>query len=166
MRDIRDSISKLSPQQLALVSKKLAERRTATPVGKIPRRQDAAPCQLSPAQERLWFLHQLHPHDTNYNVSAVLRAEGPLNVAALRLSIEEVARRHEALRTVFEEGPDGPLQRTATQVTPVFVRIDMSLLDVAARNAYVIAVKKQFNHPFDLRSGQLLRLAVLRFNES
>lgn len=56
---------------------------------------------LSFAQQRLWFLNQLEPNSTAYNFPIALRLTGALNVAALEQSINEVMRRHEALRTTL-----------------------------------------------------------------
>jgi hypothetical protein len=69
----------------------LSERRPA-------RRPD--PLRLSFAQQRLWFLDQLGA-GAAYNVPWALRLDGRLEVAALRASLDEIVRRHEALRTTF-----------------------------------------------------------------
>ncbi|HEX8437373.1 amino acid adenylation domain-containing protein, partial [Archangium sp.] len=56
---------------------------------------------VSFAQQRLWFLDQLMPGQTSYNVPIVLRLTGALDVETLRRTMEEVVRRHESLRTTF-----------------------------------------------------------------
>ena len=53
------------------------------------------------AQQRLWFFDQLIPARPLYNIPSVLRLTGPLDVAALEQSFNEVVRRHETLRTTF-----------------------------------------------------------------
>jgi hypothetical protein len=57
---------------------------------------------LSYTQERLWFLDQLGLVGAAYNIPAVVRLEGVLDVTALERSLGEVIRRHEVLRTRFE----------------------------------------------------------------
>ena len=53
----------------------------------ISRRKDIATAPMSFAQERLWFLNQLVPDSPVYNVPAAVRLSGPLNVNALKKSI-------------------------------------------------------------------------------
>jgi len=57
--------------------------------------------QLSFAQQRLWFLDQLEPDSSSYNIPVALRLKGHLDVEVLRLVFEEIVRRHEAIRTTF-----------------------------------------------------------------
>ena len=68
------------------------------PIVRAPRQGSVA---LSFAQERMWFLHGLDPEDVSYLVSGTLRLEGPLDREALAQALDEVVRRHEALRTRF-----------------------------------------------------------------
>ncbi|HEX7241707.1 MAG TPA: amino acid adenylation domain-containing protein, partial [Longimicrobiaceae bacterium] len=65
---------------------------------------------LSFAQQRLWFLDRMEPGSAAYNVPAALRVRGDLDVEALRRALEEVVRRHEALRTVFPSTGGEPVQ--------------------------------------------------------
>jgi hypothetical protein len=49
---------------------------------------------------------------TVYHMPSAHRLEGALDAAALRRALDELVRRHEALRTALPEGPDGvPVQR-------------------------------------------------------
>src|SRR5271163_1222247 len=68
---------------------------------KIARRSPDRPIPLSFAQERLWFLDQLQPASSTYNLPIVMRASGTLDVDLLRRSLSEIVRRHEVLRTRF-----------------------------------------------------------------
>jgi acyl carrier protein len=57
---------------------------------------------VSFAQQRLWFFHQLDPDSHLYNCPDAVRLKGPLNVGALEQTMTEIVRRHEVLRTRFD----------------------------------------------------------------
>ena len=67
---------------------------------------------LSFAQERMWFLYQLSPEAAAYNIPPA-SLHGPLNKPSLRWAVDELVRRHDALRTTVCPGrrttaPDHP----------------------------------------------------------
>ncbi|MFB9839678.1 condensation domain-containing protein, partial [Actinoallomurus acaciae] len=68
------------------------------------------PLSLSYAQERLWFLQQLHPGIRAYQFQATIELSGSLDPGALARALTEIVRRHEIYRTTFGAGPDGPRQ--------------------------------------------------------
>ncbi|MEU9740841.1 amino acid adenylation domain-containing protein [Micromonospora chersina] len=83
----------------------------------------AGPAPLSAAQARLWFLHRLDPTDTSYLLAFAVRFGTPLDPERLARALRRVVDRHPALRTVFPDGPDGPVQHVqpAADATPVVV---------------------------------------------
>lgn len=64
---------------------------------------------LSFSQQRLWFLEQLVPGGA-YNVPSAVRLSGPLDIDLWRRCCEELVRRHESLRTTFEQVGGHPMQ--------------------------------------------------------
>src|SRR5262245_23338984 len=89
------------------------EPNTMRGVRGIPRRSESGPAPLSFGQQRLWFLNQLRPNDTAYNMIQVLRLKGPLDVPALERAFNEIRRRHDVLRANFDLVGDQPMQFVA-----------------------------------------------------
>ncbi|HKV09763.1 MAG TPA: amino acid adenylation domain-containing protein [Thermoanaerobaculia bacterium] len=122
---------------------------------------DRFPCSFS--QQRLWFLHQMEPGSPAYNVPSALRLEGLLDLAALGRALTEVVRRHEVLRSTFEEGEEGPVQVVAPAAAVPLPRVDLASLPGEAREAELSRlVAEEARRPFDLARGPVLRAAVLR----
>jgi amino acid adenylation domain-containing protein len=121
---------------------------------------------LSYAQQRLWFLDQLEPGGAVYNIPAAMRLRGPLDVAALQASLNEVARRHEVLRTTFATVDGQPVQviEAATEVR--LRQIDLSAVVESEREAELQRlITQEAQRPFDLSQGPLLRVTLLRLAE-
>ena len=109
--DIDERIAALSPEKRALLARRLADKSghaSQRPLARAIRGKEAV--ELSFAQQRLWLLDRLLPHAAVYNMPKVLRLVGALDVAALRDAINEVVRRHEALRTTFAVENGAPVQ--------------------------------------------------------
>ncbi|HYV13029.1 MAG TPA: amino acid adenylation domain-containing protein [Pyrinomonadaceae bacterium] len=117
---------------------------------------------LSYGQQTIWFLHRLAPENPAYNVSIPLRVSGPLNVRALRHAFLALVERHASLRTTFGEIEGEPVQRIHQQLDPFFEEQDATTWDEQAVKAYLV---QESHRPFDLESGPLLRVHLLRRGE-
>ena len=81
-------------------------RRAASDVALEPvSREQKLP--LSWAQQRLWFLDQLEPSSSAYNISWTVRLRGELDYPALQAALDQLTARHETLRTVFPDESGG-----------------------------------------------------------
>src|SRR5262249_44775907 len=109
----------------AAMAEQLAAVPSRQPLSALVPGLAAEPPPLSFAQARLWLLHQVLPPNV-YNVPMVLRFTGPFDTAAWTRSLDEVRRRHEALRTVFRTGADGPVQ-----IVEPFAPLSVPLIDLA-----------------------------------
>ncbi|HET9380236.1 MAG TPA: amino acid adenylation domain-containing protein, partial [Streptomyces sp.] len=126
----------------------------------IPHADRTRPLPLSFAQQRLWFLDRLRPGDPRYNSAVALRLTGPLDHTALSGALEHVVGRHEALRTTFQE-TDGVPAQTVHPAGPLPLPVrDLASGDGPAdMEALLLA---EYERPFDLRTGPLLRALLLR----
>ncbi|HSU82944.1 MAG TPA: condensation domain-containing protein, partial [Thermoanaerobaculia bacterium] len=137
------------------------EERAAVPPPR-PAPRDPAGDPLSFSQERLWFLQQLAPESTAYNVPGALRLRGPLRPGLLARALGEISRRHEALRTVFREGAGGvPVQVVLPPPADPLLVVDLgSQPDPEGQAERLLAAEAA--RPFDLAAGPLVRTLLLR----
>ena len=135
-----------------------------------PRRQpplqrtvrDADPL-LSFAQERLWFLDQFEPNTPLYNVPKAIRIRGSLNRAFLEQSLNEIVHRHEVLRTTFFAVGGQAVQKISPSLAIRIPVLDLSNRPYDEREEQALEIANQeIRRPFDLRSGPLIRAALVR----
>jgi iturin family lipopeptide synthetase A len=111
-----------------------------------PKKCGARP--MTQDQRRMWFQEQAYPG--RHNESARISITGDVDVAALCRAVDEVVRRHEALRTGF--GPDGE-----TRVVHRDVRVEVAVLGETDDDWWV----EQTRTPFQLEQPPLLRAFVV-----
>ena len=123
-------------------------------------REGAMP--LSFAQERLWFLNQLHPGDYAYNMPAAVELIGPLDIQVLKQSLFEILQRHESLRTQFSLLEDGRPEQTVQTITSLDIElIDLNSGALAERKKRASQlISQEAKVPFDLEQVPLLRAKV------
>ncbi|WP_233601911.1 non-ribosomal peptide synthetase [Corallococcus sp. CA047B] len=123
---------------------------------------------LSFAQQRLWFIHQLDPTDTTYNIPAALKLEGTLDVGALQRSFEELVRRHESLRTTFRTEAGEPFQDIHSPAPLSLPVTDLTHLpDAPSRQAEAMRLATaEARGPFNLEQGPLLRALLLKLGDT
>src|SRR5215213_956494 len=122
---------------------------------------------LSFAQGRLWFLNQLEPDSPVYNVGSGLRLMGELLADAMEETFKAIINRHESLRTSFASVDGRPVQVIEPEPRFALPLIDLSELpsDLRERELNRLAVQES-RRVFDLTSAPLLRVSLLRLEES
>jgi non-ribosomal peptide synthetase component F/NAD(P)-dependent dehydrogenase (short-subunit alcohol dehydrogenase family)/acyl carrier protein len=119
--------------------------------------------ELSFAQARLWFIHELDPSSPAYNMCWDSRMKGGLRVDVLEAVINEIIRRHEILRTTYESSGTGPLQIIHEYVWRELPVIDLAELAAErTRHEARLLVKEEAQRPFSLRKGPIVRTSLLR----
>ncbi len=163
--DLDKKIAELSPAKRALLERLRKKGAIAAPPPITARSKDST-IPLSFAQQRLWFLYELDPASTLYNVPRALRLKGALDIAALQESLNQLVGRHEVLRTTFAMTANGPEQRIVPHLAIALPQTDLSDTmppdqESALRNLALEDVKK----PFDLSSGPVLRARLFRLGD-
>jgi len=123
----------------------------------------AAP--LTPIQEWMRFMEELHPGRSDFNAPSTHRFTGALDVALFRQALQEIVRRQSALRTYI--GPDpatgAPAQRIAAEIDVELPVEDLSALPAGQREAELgRRLQALANAPFDVNTAPLFRVALLR----
>jgi amino acid adenylation domain-containing protein len=158
----------LSGDRRALLDLLLAEEGLARPKPQvIAQRTTAGPAPLSFAQKRLWFLDQLAPGSSFYNVPAAQRLQFPVNVGVLERALSEIVRRHESLRTRIAVAEGEPVQLVEAAARVELPVIDVVALEPVEREREVARLAaEEARAPFDLARGPLLRAQLLRLGPS
>ncbi len=135
----------------------------APPIEPVDRNQDLP---LSFAQQRLWFLDQLQPNSTAYNIPSALKLLGTLNVQALEASIQEIIARHESFRTTFDDDNGKPKQIIHTDSDFELDVIDLSVLSKDDReNELNRLAQKEAQVVFNLSTGPLFRAVLVKLQD-
>lgn len=127
---------------------------------RIVARLPAAPIEygLSYGQQGLWFLQQLAPESTAYNLVQAVRITSIPDVPALQHSFQQLVDRHHCLRSIFTASNGDPMQRISGQPAVAFFHEnarDWSETHLQQRLA------REAAHHFDLEHGPLLRIHLL-----
>ena len=81
MSSVTTRVAALSEDKRRLLLEKLSAKKQVSRIR--PRTEESGSAPLSYAQQRLWFLQQLDPTSTQYNLPAAVRIEGQLDRRAL-----------------------------------------------------------------------------------
>ncbi len=167
MDSLSSRLAALSVEKRALLERRLQTQRPRPAADYIAPFQRAQRPPLSFAQQRLWFLEQLEPEHSFYNLPFTARLSGPLAVQMIERALNEIVRRHEALRTTFVLEDGAPVQIIAEEL-----KIDLEVIDLrstleedreAEGERRVMDAAMQ---PFDLERGPLFRAKLFRLTES
>jgi FkbH-like protein len=152
MNSLSEDLKLLTPRKRALLARLLFQQRTSNPEPRrIKRRADRSRARASFAQERMWVLSELSvAAGEEYHMKAALRLRGELDRQALEVSLNELIRRHEILRTRFE--------------------IEDGILYQIIAESYTLSLEETSNDDalaplFDLQRLPLLRVGLTRTGE-
>lgn len=117
---------------------------------------------LSDAQQRLWLLDRLEPGNPSFNLAASTRLTVRLDIRALERAVNEVAQRHESLRTTFPVIDGEPRQVIQPSLIVPLRFVDLTGLPHADRQPEAARLTDdEAQHSFDLAAGPLIRALLL-----
>jgi amino acid adenylation domain-containing protein len=120
-------------------------------------RRAGSPSPLAFGQRSLWFVHQLAPSASVYNIAAAARSRTPIDADLLEHVLQTLVDRHDALRTTFLSRDGEPCQVTAARSTFRLGREDAADWDEARLRR---RLADEAWRPFDLERGPLLRFTL------
>jgi amino acid adenylation domain-containing protein len=167
VESLRKRIEELSPEKRAAFDKLLQDYRgvPSRPVA-IGRTTRPAMIPLSYAQERLWFLDQLTPGTTLFNIFSISRINEAIDHAVLERSLNEIVRRHESLRTTFSSVNGEPVQVVAPALNLKLPVIDLRKWPETERETRALQLASdESQRPFNLTRGPLVRFTLLRIGD-
>ncbi|HTQ79224.1 MAG TPA: condensation domain-containing protein, partial [Thermoanaerobaculia bacterium] len=131
----------------------------------LERGEPAAPptFPLSFGQQRLWFLEQLQPGTSIYNVAAAVRLRGPFSPPRHEKALGQVVARHEPLRTTFLDNGMEPVQRIGPPRRFVLPAVDLTGLAAPERRVAGL-IADLAGAPFNLGRDLMLRATLLKLD--
>ncbi len=167
LRDLYRGLSSLSPEQRALLARRLEQSGHAgAEPALVPRPRPEEPVPVSLMQQRLWLLDQMEPGNPFYNLPLLcFEIDGPLDPALLARCFAAIERRHESLRTVLREAEGEPVQVILPGPVRRLETVDLSGLPAAAVHSEALALARaEARRTFDLAAGPLWRTTLLRLD--
>ena len=148
-----DRSSRTERLERAIRLKKAAAR--SRPPDMEPRPDDRT-ARLGEMQRSLWLVHQMDPSSPAYNLASATRVEGSIDPPALERGFNRVVERHRLLRSTFQ-ADGGAVRQIVRPHEPMQVDV-LRVAQGAGLEAAVAAAQR----PFDLESGPLIRLSLIR----
>ncbi|AML57741.1 Malonyl CoA-acyl carrier protein transacylase [Serratia rubidaea] len=127
----------------------------------IPPQPENAARVLSFAQQKIWFMQQLMPDSSAYNLFSALQLEGELSITALQQAFDQLRARHAVLRSQFAD-KDGALTVNPFTPQPVDYHDLRSLTAVDRQSRIQLLAEEAAQRPFRLAEDELLRVTLLR----
>ncbi|MCP1426503.1 bacitracin synthase 3 [Paenibacillus xylanexedens] len=113
---------------------------------------------LSSAQRRLHMLHQISDTGTSYNMPAVMKVSGKLDVLRFEEAFRQLVQRHESFRTSFVIVDGEPVQRIHSHVPFAVEHIEPGSRSLEETLSDRI-------RPFELDKAPLMRIELVKISE-
>jgi iturin family lipopeptide synthetase A len=140
-------------RQLAELANTLpGKRRTAH--NPLPKASAAPYYKVSSSQRRQYFLNNISPQSTAYNLPQFVELEGEIDTKALIETFRKIIQRHESLRTSFDFMDDEPVQKINNDF-----EFDINVYDGSEND--ISKITASFVQPFSLEKAPLFRVGLI-----
>jgi hypothetical protein len=148
MTKISPKIQNLSSKEKRQLLAKLLEERALKSTEEYP---------LSFNQWAMWFLYELSPKTTAYNVASSVRILSVLDVNSLKQAFQTIIDRHAPLRTTYTTRNNQTVQIVHAHLEVYFEKIDATRWteEYLARQ-----VEQAHRRPFSLENGPVMRVSL------
>ncbi len=119
----------------------------------IPKAEKKEYYPMSPAQRRTFFIQQMEPDSTVYNMVRVLALRGDVRPDDIHSALQTILDRHEVLRTALLLVDGAPVQKIMENV-----KLDFKCFASSETNEKLAS---DFMKPFDLSSPPLMRAELI-----
>jgi amino acid adenylation domain-containing protein len=159
---VNDQLKKIIASNRDFLIARLQSDVKVNGAGALSRVPRAGRLPVTFAQQRLWFLDQVDPGRSHYNIFISFEIKGSLDIAALERGLITLTRRHETLRTRIGVQDGAPWVEIDDYLVPPLVRHDVCDLTPAERELQVRRLVLSFGQePFDLARGPLARYMLV-----
>jgi len=165
--DTIERLNGLSPEKRALFDRLIqARQNTARAAGAIPRRGFTGPAPVSFAQQRMWFLDRMAPGNPYYNECLPSHIPADLDPELVERAVNALVRRHESLRTRFQDNGGVPVQLIEPHAHVPLHTVDFSHLPAPERDAQAMRlIEQEARTPFDTSRLPLFRTVLVRLGD-
>ncbi len=144
-----------------LLAQVLEDQGFSNKIETIQPRNCCGPAPLSYAQQRLWFLQQLEPDSTNYNLLRSYRVDGVIDLVLLQQAFQMLVEHHQVLASIFDEDEGEPYQQFSTQQVEVHC-VDICHLTTEQQILQLQRLKRQeAERAFNLKVDLPIRVSVI-----
>ncbi len=146
---------------LGKLAKKLAAltRTASTEIGN----QHPTTSPITPSQRTMWMLHQSDREGILSNIPLLYRIQGPLNTQTAEKTLNEIIRRHDALRMTFSMKDGNIFQTSEKEITLSIPITNLTDLDSTQRDQKAASLAQVIGrHPFNVETGPLLYAEIVQ----
>ena len=114
--------------------------------------------------QKLWNAARVDPASSYFNIPVAFRLQGPLDTDAVEHAFNSLVRRHDTLRTVFEE-TDGRVVKKVLRDVKLRLARHMVAPSRERERDVAMLLAAEADTPFDLATGPLLRAGLVILSE-